>query len=44
MQDNNLKKTRVMFIDIVRDKNYTLLAKIADLIIKKFIEKGVTTE
>ena len=39
MQDNNLKKTRVIYIDIVKDENYNVLQKIADTIIQKFIEK-----
>ena len=43
MQDKNPRKTRVMYLDIIQDENYELLQKISDLIITKFIEKGVTT-
>ena len=44
MQDRNPQKTRVMYLDIIQDENYELLQKIANLIITKFIEKGVTSE
>mmetsp|Transcript_752 Transcript_752/g.1128 ORF Transcript_752/g.1128 Transcript_752/m.1128 type:complete len:143 (-) Transcript_752:34-462(-) len=44
MQNNNLGKSRVIYIDVVQDDNYRTLVRIADTIIKKFLEKGVTTE
>ena len=44
MQDKCPTKTRVIYIDAVKDENYVNLEKIADLIIKKFLENGITTE
>ena len=44
MQNNDPSKSRVLYLDLVQDENYELLEKIADLIIKKFIEKGITTD
>ena len=44
MQDKNPKKSKVLYLDIVKDENYELLQRIADIIITKYIEKGVTTE
>ena len=34
----------MLYLDIVKDENYELLQRIADIIITKYIEKGVTTE
>lgn len=44
MQNNNPAKSRVLYIDIVQDEDYRMLEKIADMIIQKFLEKGITTE
>ena len=44
MQDKNPRKSKVLYLDIVQDENYELLQKIADMIITKFIERGVTSE
>ena len=44
MQTGNPAKSRVLYIDIVQDESYRKLEKIADMIIAKFLEKGVTTE
>lgn len=44
MQNNNPAKSRVLYIDIKQDEHYRTLERIADMIIKKFLEKGVTTE
>ena len=44
MQNNNPAKSRVLYIDIKHDENYRMLEKIADMIIQKFLEKGITTE
>ena len=44
MQDRNPRKSKVLYLDIVQDENYELLQKIADMIITKFIERGVTSE
>ena len=44
MQNNNVSKSRVIYVDIVQDDNYRTLVRMADTIIKKFIEKGITTE
>ena len=44
MQTATPDKTRVMYVDIVQNSHYEMLEKIADEIIKKFLEKGVTTE
>ena len=44
MQDKNPTKSKVLYLDVIQDENYELLQKIADLIITKFIERGVTTE
>ena len=44
MQTNNVQKSRVLFIDVVQDEHYATLEKIGDMIIRKFLEKGSTTE
>lgn len=44
MQNNNPGKSRILYLDVVQDAHYRTLQRIADMIIKKFIEKGVTTE
>lgn len=33
-----------MYIDVVQDEHHRVLEKIADMIIRKFLEKGITTE
>lgn len=44
MQVGQPQKSRVMYIDAVQNSHYELLEKITDTIIKKFLEKGITTE
>lgn len=44
MQNHQPTKARVMYIDVVQDEHHTVLEKIADMIIRKFLEKGITTE
>ena len=44
MQKNNPAKTRIGFLDIVKDEHFATLERIISLIISTFLDKGVTTQ